>query len=325
MSREAIAKEVEQLEQEVNELLNVDEQVDEEVEEPAQETSNQTDDEETSTEDTSEASDEGNTNEEETPTEAEETPSAEDDTASSEDTSTDWEARYKEVQSFATKTAQQNTMLMEQLQSLSSKPAAEVAEAAENAIDKAKESMDKFKEEYPELAELLMPVLDTVISDKVKPVKEVTDILSQDNTVRVQQDFNNQVQQTVSDAADIIQTDDFSQWMVADTMLPSTVKAQMFTSTVVKDAVALLSQYKFEKQIRDDRVKQGKTHNKNKAVKDAAAVDASPKAKSPKTFMKTQTPDEKTYTNAEIDAMSLEEFAKNEKDIMAALQKGLIF
>jgi len=318
---DSVEREVQQLETELEELMKdtfeTSESSETDVEETQDtDTSNDEDLDTSDTEDTDEGTSSDDAEEilDDTSETTEDESSETEESTTVADTSTDWEARYKEVQAFATKVAQQNTALVEQLQKLSSKVDSTTKDEVEDTIDKRAQAMEAFKEEYPELAELLMPVLEVVAEEKIKPVTETIDTLTTAELTREQQDFNKQIQEVVPDVMDIVQSKDFADWMAADTMLPSTIKASLFTSSNVKDATSLLGQYKLEKRIRDDRLKQKKKTTKNKAAADAASVDAGSTSKNPKTFSKTRKGKPK-FSIEEISKMSLEDFEKYEKEI----------
>ena len=314
MAREKLDAEVEQLEKELDELLQDPDETSEDAGEGADETQNM------------DTSDETDTDKEDTS--AEEVDETQDDASETsedvkvEDTSPSYEDRYKEVQAYATKLTQQNAALLEQLQSTITPPAVKEEEEKKAVIDfKA-----KLAEEYPELTELLLPAVESIVSSTIKPVQEVAQELTQDNMSRVQREFNDQLVQAVPNVMELVQTDDFSQWLKADTMLPSATKAQMFISPDIKEASSLLGQYQLEKRIRDDRIsKNKKIKNKNTAAKDAVDAESGSKSKNPRTFIKSKEPDGNSFTQEEIDKMSLDEFEKREPEIMEALSKGLIF
>ena len=325
MDRTTLDAEVEQLEKELEEAMGLSQETSEEsTGEGSEETQDMDTSEETETDEGASAETEEETQDEEIQGDASETEEdTSEETTDTEDTSTDWERRYKEVQSFATKVAQQNTLLMEQLQG-AAKPDSkeETSEKKEQAVD----YREKLAAEYPELAELLFPALKSIVEETIKPVQEVAQELTQDNLSRTQREFNEELMKAVPNVMDVIQTDDFASWLRADTMLPAVVKAQMFTSSSPKDATSLMGQYQLEKRIRDDKVKQAKANkNKNTAAKNTADVESGSKNKNSRTFAKAKTSEGPSFTQNEIDNMALEEFEKHEPEIMEALSKGLIF
>ncbi len=229
------------------------------------------------------------------------------------DTPTEWELRYRELQAYTTKIAQQNAELLKQFSE------SKTDSDEKTKVEREQEALEKFTAEYPELAELILPVLDTVVKSKVEPVKGVIEDITEKTLTIEQTEFNKTMQEKVPDVMDILQSQDFAQWMQVDTLLPSNVKAQMFTSPKVTDATSLIGQYKLERKIRDDRIKKKKT---NKTAKAAADTNVAVKDKNKSSFAKAKGDPRPKMTVEDIAAMSLEEFAKHEAEIDKYIASG---
>ena len=300
--------EVEQLEKEVEELYEQTYSVNEEDAE--KENEEEVEEEKVKEEEETETQEDN----QETEIQEETTEETEQETTSttSTDTSDNWEQRYKDLQAYATKVAQQNAELIRQSELTKDSV---VKDAENKELEKKQDALKAFTAEYPELAELILPVLESVVEDKVQPVQGVVQDITQQNLSRDQIDFNKNIQDSIPDVMDIIQSQDFAQWMQVNTLLPSNVKVQLFTSPEVRDATSLVGQYK----LRDDRVKKNKT---NKTAEQAADTEVDVKATTQSTFAKTKNDSPNGFTAEEIGKMSLEEFAKNEAAIDKQIAAG---
>ena len=328
MERDNIDREVQQLEQELEELLG--ETSTEEGDKPTQEdvTEESTSEEEQETTSTEESTsqeevkteDAGSVEEQKSEdTDTNESPS---DTQKTEEVLKTLEQRYRDVQAYATQLSQQNAALTQQMQAATTSTQQQEVTAAMEAI---KAKREKLITEYPELSELLLPVMEYIAKEEVQPIVETTTTLTQDNASRAQHDFDMSVTAVIPEAPVILKSRDFEQWMQVDTMLPASVKAQMYYQADVSAATSLLNQYQLEKKIRDDRMsqKQNKNTTKNEQAAEAAAIDAGSKSNTTNIFAGTRKQGPK-FTQEDLAKMSVEEFAKQESEIMSALSAGLI-
>jgi len=191
-----------------------------------------------------------------------------------------------------------------------------IEEATQNRTDykapKSPEELEEFKNNYPDVYEVVETVAHMQSETKAKVLEERLSKLQERETQLIRQDAEKRLMERHSDFEDIRNSDDFHEWAKGQ---HSSIQAWVYDNNNDADLASRALDL-FKKDIGMD-VPTTKSSSK-KPTKQSAADMVSTKTTS---IEPTQ---EKVWSLREIEAMSVQEFDKHEVAISDAMQEGRI-
>ncbi len=245
-----------------------------------------------------------------------------------------WEKRYNDLRPWTVKTSQENAQLRNELDA--ARQYIESMKAQQPKSDEqAKPLEDIFatvKEEYSDLAETLVPALETAITQmstsqqrEVERLKNEVNMLRQRAVAGDGDAFSDAVRKVHDDFETLTGSPELQEWLGKNSKtLPAKVKVAMFRDSDPASAISLLNAYKAEagmRSVNKDNAKQ--THTE--AVKQAAQAVAEPRSggSNPHSLALSQGKS-KFGTLADIANMDNDEYLKHANEILADCKAGLL-
>ncbi len=177
---------------------------------------------------------------------------------------------------------------------------------------KSPEELEQFKNEYPDVYEVVETVAHLQSESKAKVLEERLSQLQQREQHLIQQDALKRLEENHPDFEDIKNSDTFQDWTKEQ---PESIKQWITGNTNDADlASRALDLFKKDFGIESSK----KKRSNSKPTKQSAADMVSTKTTS------VDTKQEKVWSEREIAALSMAEFDKYEKEISNAMQEGRI-
>ena len=175
---------------------------------------------------------------------------------------------------------------------------------------KTVEELEKFKNDYPDVYEVVETVAHMQSESKAKVLEERLSKLQQREQELIQKDAEKRLMEKHPDFEDIRNSDDFHAWAKEQ---PDSIQTWIYSNANDADlASRALDLFK-----KDFGIEPTKTKSSSKPTKSAAdMVSTKTTTVEPK--------QEKIWSEREIAAMSMAEFDKYEQDISDAMQEGRI-
>ena len=188
-------------------------------------------------------------------------------------------------------------------------------QAAENrpnyVAPKSPEELEKFREEYPDVYEVVETVSHLQAEEKSKDLKEKLERLQAREQELIRKDAEKRLMDKHPDFEDIRNSDDFHSWAKEQ---PKSIQDWIYSNADDADlASRALDLFK-----KDFGIEPTKTKSSSKPTRKSAADMVSTKTTS------VETKQEKIWSEKEIAAMSVAEFDKYEEEISNAMQEGRI-
>ena len=187
--------------------------------------------------------------------------------------------------------------------------------AAENRpqykAPKSPEELEKFRQEYPDVYEVVETVSHLQAEEKSKDLKEKLERLQQREQELIRKDAEKRLMDKHPDFEDIRNSDDFHGWAKEQ---PKSIQDWVYNNADDADLASRALDL-FKRDIGMDTVQ--KKSNSQKSKKSAADMVST----------KTTTVEpqqQKVWTEKEIAAMSMDEFDRHEAEISEAMQQGRI-
>ena len=188
-------------------------------------------------------------------------------------------------------------------------------EATKNRQDykapKSQEELEKFKEEYPDVYEVVETVSHLQAEEKSKDLKEKLSKLQEREQALVRKDAEKRLMDKHPDFEDIRNSDDFHGWAKEQ---PKSIQDWVYDNADDADLASRALDL-FKKDIGMD-VAPKKSNSKQSKKSAADMVSTKTTSVEPK--------QEKVWTEREIAKMSMAEFDKHEAEISTAMQEGRI-
>ena len=188
-------------------------------------------------------------------------------------------------------------------------------EATKNRQDyiapKSPEELEKFKEEYPDVYEVVETVSHLQSEEKSKDLREKLERLQQREQELIRKDAEKRLMDKHPDFEDIRNSDDFHSWAKEQ---PTSIQDWVYNNADDADLASRALDL-FKRDIGIDTVQ--KKSNSQKSKKSAADMVSTKTT----TVEPQQT---KVWTEKEIAAMSMDEFDRHEAEISEAMQQGRI-
>ena len=176
---------------------------------------------------------------------------------------------------------------------------------------KTEEELEKFKNDYPDVYEVVETVAHLQSESKAKVLEERLSKLQERENQLVRQDAEKRLMERHPDFEDIRNSDDFHGWAKEQ---PRSIQDWIYSNADDADlASRALDLFK-----KDFGIEPTKTKSSSKPTIKSAADMVSTKTTS------VETKQEKVWSEKEIAAMSVAEFDKYEKEISDAMQEGRI-
>ena len=176
---------------------------------------------------------------------------------------------------------------------------------------KTEEELEKFKNDYPDVYEVVETVAHLQSESKAKVLEERLSKLQERENQLVRQDAEKRLMERHPDFEDIRNSDDFHGWAKEQ---PKSIQDWIYSNADDADlASRALDLFK-----KDFGIEPTKTKSSSKPTRKSAADMVSTKTTS------VETKQEKIWSEKEIAAMSVAEFDKYEKEISDAMQEGRI-
>jgi len=190
-----------------------------------------------------------------------------------------------------------------------------IEEATKNRTEykapKTEEELEDFKNQYPDVYEVVETVAHMQSETKAKVLEERLSKLQERENQLVRQDAEKRLMERHPDFEDIRNSDDFHGWAKEQ---PKSIQDWIYSNADDADlASRALDLFK-----KDFGIEPTKTKSSSKPTRKSAADMVSTKTKS---IEPTQ---QKVWSEKEIAAMSVAEFDKYEKEISDAMQEGRI-
>tara|TARA_R110000822_G_scaffold181433_1_gene321173 strand:- start:149 stop:979 length:831 start_codon:yes stop_codon:yes gene_type:complete len=190
-----------------------------------------------------------------------------------------------------------------------------LAEAAENrpqyVAPKSPEELEKFREQYPDVYEVVETVAHMQSSEKTKTLEERLSRLQERETELVAKEAHSKLIQNHPDFEDIRNSDDFHSWAKSQ---PESIQDWIYKNANDGDlASRALDLYKRDMGIANT-ARKPKTQRSNKSAADMVSTKT--------TTVEPQ--QEKIWTEREIAAMSIQDFDKYEDEIGRAIHEGRV-
>jgi hypothetical protein len=187
--------------------------------------------------------------------------------------------------------------------------------AAENRpqykAPKSPEELEKFRQEYPDVYEVVETVSHLQAEEKSKDLKEKLERLQQREQELIRKDAEKRLMDKHPDFEDIRNSDDFHGWAKEQ---PKSIQDWVYNNADDADLASRALDL-FKRDIGIDTVQ--KKSNSQKSRKSAADMVSTKTT----TVEPQQT---KVWTEKEIAAMSMDEFDRHEAEISEAMQQGRI-
>lgn len=175
---------------------------------------------------------------------------------------------------------------------------------------KSPEELEKFRQEYPDVYEVVETVSHLQAEEKSKDLKEKLERLQQREKELIRKDAEKRLMERHPDFEDIKNSEDFHSWAKEQ---PKSIQDWIYSNADDADLAArALDLFK-----RDIGIDVPKKSNSQKSRKSAADMVST----------KTTTVEprqDKIWTEKEIAAMSMDEFDRHEAEISEAMQQGRI-
>ena len=188
-------------------------------------------------------------------------------------------------------------------------------QAAENrpnyVAPKSPEELEKFREEYPDVYEVVETVSHLQSEEKSKDLREKLERLQERETELVRKDAEKRLMDKHPDFEDIRNSDDFHDWAKEQ---PKSIQDWVYNNADDADLASRALDL-FKKDIGMD-VAPKKSNSKQSKKSAADMVSTKTTSVEPK--------QEKVWTEREIAKMSMAEFDKHEAEISEAMQQGRI-
>jgi len=176
---------------------------------------------------------------------------------------------------------------------------------------KSEEELEQFKNDYPDVYEVVETVAHLQSESKAKVLEERLSKLQEREQQLVRQDSEKRLVEKHPDFEDIRNSDDFHIWAKEQ---PESIQNWIYSNVDDADlASRALDLFK-----KDFGIEPTKTKSNSKPTKQSAADMVSTKTTT------VEPKQEKVWSEREIAAMSMAEFDKYEKDISDAMQDGRI-
>ena len=190
-----------------------------------------------------------------------------------------------------------------------------IEEATKNRTEykapKTEEELEQFKNQYPDVYEVVETVAHMQSETKAKVLEERLSKLQERENQLIRQDAEKRLMERHPDFEDIRNSDDFHGWAKEQ---PKSIQDWIYSNADDADlASRALDLFK-----KDFGIEPTKTKSSSKPTRKSAADMVSTKTKS---IEPTQ---QKIWSEKEIAAMSVAEFDKYEKEISDAMQEGRI-
>jgi hypothetical protein len=190
-----------------------------------------------------------------------------------------------------------------------------IEEATKNRTEykapKTEEELEQFKNQYPDVYEVVETVAHMQSETKAKVLEERLSKLQERENQLIRQDAEKRLLERHPDFEDIRNSDDFHGWAKEQ---PKSIQDWIYSNADDADLAArALDLFK-----KDFGIEPTKTKSSSKPTRKSAADMVSTKTKS---IEPTQ---QKIWSEKEIAAMSVAEFDKYEKEISDAMQEGRI-
>jgi len=187
--------------------------------------------------------------------------------------------------------------------------------AAENRpqykAPKSPEELEKFRQEYPDVYEVVETVSHLQAEEKSKELKEKLERLQQREQELIRKDAEKRLMDRHPDFEDIRNSDDFHSWAKEQ---PKSIQDWIYSNADDADLAArALDLFKRDIGI-DVAPKKSNSKQSNKSAADMVSTKTT--AVEPK--------QEKIWTEKEIARMSMDEFDKYEEEISLAMSEGRI-
>ena len=206
-----------------------------------------------------------------------------------------WEKRYKDLQSYKDKVLQEKE---EELSNLK----AQLESQAVSQLPKTKEEIDAYKEQNPEIFDIIQSIAKMELIEKDKEFSSKLEELEKAKEQIVVQEKATALLEIHPDAKEIKDSDDFKTWYKNQS---KNIKALFDEKNPVDD---IAKGFEFYKTIK------GISESKAKAAEQVVTSSKGEAQATPK----------RTYSNSEIMAMDSIEFAKNKDDIYLAFKEGRV-
>jgi len=178
---------------------------------------------------------------------------------------------------------------------------------------KTEEELEQFKQEYPDVFEVVETVAHMQSESKAKVLEERLSKLQERETEMMQQQAEQRLYERHPDFDDVRNSDDFHEWAKEQ---PESIQQWIYNNANDADlAIRAIDLFKKDKGI--DLPKQ-ESKSSSRKTKQSAADMVSTKT----TAVEPQ--QEKVWSEREIAAMSMAEFDKYESQISEAMQQGRI-
>ena len=176
---------------------------------------------------------------------------------------------------------------------------------------KTEEELEKFKNDYPDVYEVVETVAHLQSESKAKVLEERLSKLQERENQLIRQDAEKRLMERHPDFEDIRNSDDFHGWAKEQ---PKSIQDWIYSNADDADlASRALDLFK-----KDFGIEPTKTKSSSKPTRKSAADMVSTKTTN------VETKQEKIWSEKEIAAMSVAEFDKYEQEISDAMQEGRI-
>lgn len=238
-----------------------------------------------------------------------------------------WKKRHSDLRSYSQKQINEKDKLLsdkeQELADLKKALAEKDREFQERDLPKNKEELKNWVKEYPDLARVLQTMIDdraqhqvTSVADEVKAVK--SELEAERLSMAKERAFN-EVLKAHPDFRDLIQTDDFKEW-VEKQPLPKSEGGRGKIGQAIYDAL-WKNETDAEAAIQAvDVYKQDKSSNK-RAIPDREAAQS---VKRTSTATPASSDGKRTWKESEIESLPYYEWDKYEKEIEDARREGRI-
>ena len=181
----------------------------------------------------------------------------------------------------------------------------------EYTAPKTEEELEKFKNDYPDVYEVVETVAHMQSESKAKVLEERLSKLQERENDLIRQDAEKRLVERHPDFEDIRNSDDFHGWAKEQ---PESIQSWIYSNADDADlASRALDLFK-----KDFGIEPTKTKSSSKPTRQSAADMVSTKTTS------VEATQEKVWSEREIAAMSVAEFDRYEKEISDAMQEGRI-
>ena len=175
---------------------------------------------------------------------------------------------------------------------------------------KTVEELEKFKNDYPDVYEVVETVAHMQSESKAKVLEERLSKLQQREQELIQKDAEKRLMEKHPDFEDIRNSDDFHAWAKEQ---PDSIQKWIYSNADDADLASRALDL-FKKDIGMDVPKQTKSSSRTQSAADMVSTKTT--SVEPK--------QEKIWSEREIAAMSMDEFDKYEEEISNAMQEGRI-